>query len=83
MAARQHRSIAVNNQLLSHFIMNELQTAEMTALRRSGKAGLDALEASDRYTSAVELIAAINDGGADRNDDASLPTLEPIMLERD
>lgn len=79
MAARQHSSIALNNQLLSHFIRNELQTAEMAALRRSGKAGLDALEASDRYTTALELIAAINDSGTES--DANSNLLEPITIE--
>ncbi len=59
MAAHANTAVITKNELLFHFLRSELQTAEMIAMRVHGKDGLNALTASDRYTSAVALIDSI------------------------
>jgi hypothetical protein len=74
MASRNNTAVVFKNELLFHFLRSELQTEEMIAMRVHGKDGLNALTASDRYTSTVALIDSI------RNDDEIAVQEEPESL---
>ena len=59
MSSHSNTAVVFKNELLFHFLRSELLFEEMIAMRVHGKYGLNALAASDRYTSAVALIDSI------------------------
>ena len=59
MTSHTNTAVVFKNELLFHFLRSELLSEEMIAMRVHGKDGLNALVASDRYTSTMALINSI------------------------
>jgi hypothetical protein len=56
MTSHANTAVVCNNKLLFHFLRSELLSEEMIAMKVHGNDGLNALAASDRYTSAMAFI---------------------------
>ena len=59
MTSHVNTTVVLKNELLFHFLRSELLSEEMIAMRVHGKDGLNALAASDRYTSVRAFIDSI------------------------